>query len=109
MKNIVRRLTINNNYEKELSVQKISDYLCLNKNYFIRIFKEELGVTPNQYILDSRLFYAKNLLVQSSHSIQDIGQLCGFKTPSYFIKCFKAKFGKSPLVYREDYLSKKEP
>lgn len=94
---------INSNYDKELTVEKIADYLSLNKNYFIRIFKEELATTPNQYILESRLFYAKNLLVQSKQSIQDIGELCGFKTPSYFIKCFKAKFGKSPLVYREEY------
>ena len=94
---------INNNYDKDLSVEKIAEHLSLNKNYFIRIFKEELGTTPNQYILESRLFYAVNLLVQSQQSIKDIGELCGFNTPSYFIKCFKQRFGKSPLIYRNEY------
>lgn len=97
---------INSNYEKELTVEKIADYISLNKNYFIRIFKEEMGTTPNQYIIESRLFFAKNLLIQSTQSIKDIGELCGFKTPSYFVKCFKLKYGKSPFVYREEYHKK---
>ena len=99
---------INSNYEKEITVTGLAEHLSINKNYFIRIFKEELGTTPNKYIMDTRLFYSKILLVQSQQTINKIGELCGFKTPSYFIKCFKNKFGISPLAYRREYKSNKK-
>jgi len=96
---------INRNYAKDISVGDIADYLSLNKNYFIKLFKKELSQTPNQYILETRLFYAKLMLIQTDVAVGEIALLCGFNTVSYFIKCFRMKFGKSPLVYRNTYLS----
>jgi len=99
---------INGNYDKDITVAGIAEYLSINKNYFIRIFKEELGITPNKYIMDTRLFYSKTLLVQSQQPINRIAEMCGFKTPSYYIKCFKHKFGTSPLNYRNEYENNKK-
>lgn len=94
---------INRNYSEDISVGKIAEYLSLNKNYFIKLFKKEISQTPNQYILETRLFYAKLMLVQTDVSIGEIALSCGFNTVSYFIKCFREKFGKSPLIYRNTY------
>lgn len=98
---------INRNYSKSISIDDISDYVSLNKHYFIRIFKKELSTTPNQYIKDTRLFYARLMLIQTDLTIDEISISCGFNTTSYFIKCFRGKYGKSPKIYRKNYFEEK--
>lgn len=97
---------INKNYDKAITVEKIAEYLSLNKNYLIRIFKKELNITPNHFVLKTRLFYAKLMLLQTDLTIKDIALSCGFNTPSYFIKCFKENFKKSPAVYKKEFEKK---
>ena len=90
---------INRHYNANLTVETLAQIVSLNKNYLIRLFNKELSTTPNQYILETRLFHARYLLLQTRLSIQDISLSCGFNTPSYFIKCFRNRYGQSPLVY----------
>lgn len=94
---------INRHYNENITVETLAQIVSLNKNYLIRLFNKELSTTPNQYILETRLFYARNLLLQTRLSIQDISLSCGFNTPSYFIKCFRTRYGQSPLVYRRTH------
>lgn len=93
---------INKHYHEETSVESIAAYLSLNKNYLIRLFKRELSITPNQYIIKTRLFYAKTMLIQTNLTVENISFACGFNSPSYFIKCFKNFFGNTPNSYRKD-------
>jgi len=95
---------INNNYDKNLSIDDIASHLSLNKHYLIRLFKKELSQTPNSYILETRLFYARRMLIQTEFSVKEISFACGFNTPSYFIKCFREKLQKSPSAYRKEYM-----
>ena len=92
---------IKENYSSEITVSYLAQLVCLNENYFIRIFRERLGVTPNKYILDLRLFHAKNMLLETDLSSKEIAFSCGFNTPSYFSSCFKKRYKKSPEKYRE--------
>lgn len=94
---------INKNYSRPITLDTLSQHLSLNKNYLIRLFKKELGITPNLYILETRLFYARLLVIQTPHSVSEISDACGFNTPSYFIKCFKEKYGISPKAYKKKY------
>lgn len=96
---------INRYYSEPLTVEGISNYLSLNKNYLIRLFKEELQTTPHQYLTETRLLHARYLLIHSDYSIQQVALLCGFHTPSYFIKEFKERFGKTPRNYRQAMLN----
>ena len=95
---------INENYQKNISLDDISGEVHLNKSYLIRLFKKELSTTPNHYLNETRLFYAKNMLLQSNLSINEIGKACGFSDPAYFSKCFKACFNKTPAEYKKLYL-----
>lgn len=95
---------INKHYAEDIKLDDIAVHLSINKHYLIRLFKKELSVTPNQYILETRLFYSRLMLIQTDFSIENISASCGFNTPSYFIKCFKEKVGKSPGVYRREFL-----
>ena len=92
---------INLNYAKAITINDIASQLSINPNYLIRLFKKELGTTPNQYIIEIRLLHAQSLLAQTDYSIQYVSQQCGFNTPSYFTKCFKRVFNISPFEYRQ--------
>lgn len=54
------------------------------------------------YLLQVRLSKARDLLLVSSHSIEEISEICGFSSVSYFRTSFKQIIGTSPLHYRKD-------
>lgn len=95
---------INDHYSGPLTVESIAAHFSLNKNYLIRLFRQGMNTTPNQYVLETRLLRARNLLLQTNQPVQLVAQSCGFNTPSYFIKCFRNRFGKSPLQYKNDHI-----
>ena len=92
---------INRNYKWAVSVDDIARSAALNKNYRIRLFKSELAATPGKYLVETRLFHARLLLIESQLSVKNIALSCRFNTPYYFIKCFREKFGDTPERYRE--------
>lgn len=98
---------INRHYAEDITVDMIAQHARLNKNYLIRLFKTELGTTPMKYLLDTRLFFARALLLQTDEAVSGIAERCGFNTASYFIKCFKERFGSSPLSYKRARLEKR--
>ena len=97
---------INQHYAENITVDMIAGYVALNKNYLIRLFKREMGTTPMRYLLDTRLYFSRALLLQTDENVSGIAERCGFNTASYFIKCFKERFGESPLSYKRARLEK---
>ncbi len=91
---------ISKSYQKRLSVDDMARYASVSKNYLIRLFRKELGITPNKYLTDTRLYNARLLLTRTELSVKSIALSCGFATPSYFIKCFREHFSETPLEYR---------
>lgn len=91
---------INKNYHRDITVDDMASYVSLSKNYLIRLFRRELGTTPNRYLTDVRLYHSRLLLTRTRQSVKNIGISCGFATPSYFIKCFREHFSETPLEYR---------
>lgn len=83
----------------------IADYIHkigFNIDYTRRCFKEEMGITPLEYLTKLRLTYAKQLLLQETYiSVVDVAEKCGFNDSFYFSKTFKQNFGVSPLNYRK--------
>ncbi len=92
---------ISKNFTKSITVADIAEHLHLTKNHLIKLFKNELSETPNQYILKLRLIYARYLILHSEQTLQQIAYLCGFHTPSYFAKRFCAHFGILPNELRK--------
>ena len=93
---------ISKNYTKEIGVQSIADHLHITENHLIKLFRRELGQTPNRYILELRLIHARYLLLNGDESVQKIAYLSGFNTPSYFTKRFYARFGVLPNELRKN-------
>jgi AraC family transcriptional regulator len=63
--------------------------------------KEATGRSLKQYILYYRIQSAKDLLINSDASIDEVAWRSGFGTSAYFIKCFRESLGITPLNYRK--------
>lgn len=92
---------IHTHLNEPLTLETVSSAICMNKNYLCQLFLKEVGISFGSYICTQRLNLAKRLLENTSLSIQEIGQKCGFQTTSYFCTCFKHTFGTTPGKLRK--------
>ena len=93
---------ININYYKNISI----DFLCNMTGYspahLRRLFLKTYSVSPQDYIINKRIEIAKELLEDiPEKTIDEITDLVGISSSSYFCKLFKAKVGCSPTEYRD--------
>lgn len=72
-----------------------------NKQLY-RLIKKYMGLPPLDYIRSVRLQKAAVLLSQHRFTVAEICYMVGFKTPSYFAKCFQNQFGVKPSQYQSD-------
>ena len=84
-----------------INVSDISKYLGIDRSYFSFIFKQEMGISPNEYLLQVRMRQASRMLVSPTMSVQDISRYVGYEDSLTFSKAFKRFFGISPKFYRE--------
>ncbi len=92
---------INDNLDKCISLHTLAERACLHPNYFIRIFKENIGISPIKYINKQRLEHAETLLKSTDLTISEIMVRVGFKDLGHFSKFFKSHVGCSPTRFRE--------
>ncbi len=93
---------INNNFERDISLRDIARYVFLSPSYFIRVFKEETGMSPINYLLKVRVERAKELLAETDHKVSDIALSVGFSNQQRFNEIFKKHVGMTPLQYRKN-------
>lgn len=91
---------INSNYEKNLNMAMVSNYVSMNYSMFSKMFKEYTGKSFVEYLRELRIEKAKELLTQTPYKITEISERVGFENDKYFIKSFKAMLGVSPNQYR---------
>ena len=94
---------INERYRDEIRLAEVASLAGMSPSAFSRFFKLHTGRNLSDYIIDLRLGYASRLLVDSTHSIAEIGYSCGFNNLSNFNRVFKKKKGCSPSEFRENY------
>lgn len=87
-------------YRENISVADIAGYLALNPRYFSKLFKRHTDSSPHQYLLALRLRRAKALLLETSMSIQQIADECGFTSSTHFIRAFRKENDITPQKYR---------
>lgn len=79
---------------------KMARIAAMSTGGFIRLFRQELGVTPQRYLGRLRLSLASSLLRQTSLSLEAIAERCGYCDRSYFSAVFSRKIGMPPARYR---------
>lgn len=93
-------------FAKDISLQKISDHLNLNKYYFCTLFKSHFDLTFWEYITDLRIGYSKELLSLTNEKTTEISEKCGYLNISHFGKIFKKTTGLTPAEYRKQHQTK---
>ncbi|MBK5200160.1 MAG: AraC family transcriptional regulator [Spirochaetaceae bacterium] len=92
-----------NHYVENISVEQIASSSNISESEALRCFKNTIGTTPMQYVINYRLQKASELLIYSSLKIIEISLDCGFGEASYFSKRFKEKYKVTPENFRENY------
>lgn len=98
---------INAHYTEKLTLEQLANTVYLNKHYLVRLFKNETGKTPFDFVIATRLEQAKKMLTCTTLNISDIAQRCGFESSAYFCKKFKSAFNITPLKYRNNKVTVK--
>lgn len=91
------------NCMKNIKVNLIADSFGFNYDYFRRMFKEKMGVSIKDYIIQEKLNYSIDLLKNSDLSISEIASRSGFASPSHFGMVFKKYLNKNPKDYLREY------
>ncbi len=99
IENVLRH--IHNNYYENIENGFLADLIHLNKHYFIRLFKENLGITPQKYLSNFRLNKAAYLLSEGKN-VKNVARLVGFESEKAFSRAFKRNKGKPPSLYKEN-------
>jgi AraC-like DNA-binding protein len=89
--------------DPELSVADLCNAVSISESHLRRMFHQEVGRSPMQYLNDLRMAQAKNMLLQGDIAIGEIAEFCGYSTLYYFSRDFKAKTGLSPTLYRQEH------
>jgi len=88
------------NYMKQISLDKISRKMFLTPAYISKVFKEETGESPINYLIKIRLSKACEMLRKSRLSIKEVSKNAGYEDAYYFSKLFKKYYGLPPSKYR---------
>ncbi|MGH0053639.1 MAG: helix-turn-helix domain-containing protein, partial [Sphaerochaetaceae bacterium] len=91
------------NLSNDLSLDVLAENTGTSKAHLSRRFKEEKGLTINQFIAKVRMEKAAELLISSRLSIQDISTYVGYLDGNYFVKVFKKQYGMPPSIYRKQH------
>ncbi|WP_421938738.1 AraC family transcriptional regulator [Pedobacter sp.] len=92
---------IKTNLNEKISINSLSDKACMSKATFYRLFKRELGISPNDFILTEKINKAKMLLSQPGSKVASISYELGFSDANYFIRTFKKLVGITPGVFQQ--------
>lgn len=91
------------NFRREVSLNKAAAIAGMTPNAFCKYFKRTTRKTFMETVIEYRINYATQQLIQSDKSISDICFDSGFGDISHFYKMFKAKMQVSPLHYRQQF------
>jgi transcriptional regulator GlxA family with amidase domain len=82
----------------------LADSVRLSPRHFNRLFKNEVGMSPKQYVIRQRMRVAAELLETTSLDVQQIVERVGLHDYHHFLDCFKKTHGMTPTEYRDRHL-----
>ncbi|WP_456278939.1 response regulator transcription factor [Bacillus sp. AK128] len=91
---------VDSNLSNPINLKEVAGHVHLNPSYFSVLFKEQTNMTFSEYITRSRIQKAKNLLLTTNLSVNEIAEKVGYNTPKYFIKIFKEYENVTPSRYK---------
>jgi AraC-like DNA-binding protein len=89
---------------QSIDINEIAHRLTISPEYFTRIFKREIKISPHQYFLRLKIEGAVGFLISTNKRISEIAYWFGFENQFHFSRVFKRYTGLSPLKYRKLYV-----
>ena len=86
--------------ETSISIEDMSNEICVSSFHMIRQFKKEIGLTPHQFQIQCRIRKAQKMLL-SNRTIAEVALDTGFCDQSHFVRCFKKIVGMTPTSYQK--------
>jgi AraC family transcriptional regulator len=93
---------IEEHLDRELRLQELAHLAGLSPFHFARSFRQSVGATPHQYILQKRVQRAKELLLRPEWSIEQVASATGFAGASQFSRVFRQSAGATPTEWRRN-------
>lgn len=88
------------NLTGKLNIDKLCQMAFMSKANFFRAFKNEMGISPIDYIIKERIHLAKQLMNNPNNSISEVCYRAGFNNLNYFSRAFKKTEGLTPSMYK---------
>lgn len=96
---------INDDPAAEHSLQDLAMRAGITESHLCRVFKQSVGCSPHQYLVEARLNKSVELLGQSKLPMSRIAELSGFSGQCQFARSFKQRFGETPTSFRRRALT----
>ena len=93
---------IKENYHEKIQLSDCAKQLNIGYDYFQHKFKAITGMSPQRFLLLTRLAAARKMLLERGENCTEIAYKCGFSSSAQFSMMFKREYGYSPLSYRKN-------
>ena len=91
---------IEQNYDSGITIESIAESANISVSSCLRLFQRVLGTTPVRYLVKTRIQKAGEALKRGgAKTISEIAYECGFSDASYFNRCFRKEYGKTPSEF----------
>jgi len=87
-------------YQRPLTLQDLARHTALSISRLAHLFREQLGMTPMEYVEEQRIGQARELLLMNDQPIAWVATEVGFEDPLYFSRVFRRRTGRSPREWR---------
>lgn len=94
---------INNHFSEKVRIQELADHIGISRSYLVKLMKQETGMSPQEYLIETRMRRASDLLNRTQDPIKAVATECGYDDALAFSKVFKSRFGLNPSEYRQKY------
>ncbi|MBW7477262.1 AraC family transcriptional regulator [Paenibacillus oenotherae] len=94
-------LYIDTNPELPLTLSLLAKRALVSREHLSRVFKDMTGMKLTDYIHAKKILHAKQLLIHTTASIEEIAERCGFETLTHFHRVFKKRMEMTPAVFRK--------
>jgi len=96
---------IKENLHRNITIDELSKLACMSKPSFFRSFKNELGISPVEFMNSERITLAKKYLKDPMVSISEAAYKSGFNNISYFVQVFRKYENMTPAFFRQTRFS----
>ena len=100
----IARQYMDEKFAQGITVAEAAQYVFLSQGYFTRAFKDELGISPMNYLMSKRIEKACELLENNEIKVSSIAVQSGFSSPQRFNVAFRKLMGKTPMEYRKEHM-----